>query len=673
MGWIRRVVHSTVVVDRGGVVLTSAVRVGVLITLMLLAAVSADRVSESLAAAIGMLFAGIADPGRADGDRLRWMVVGTVCGTLTVLIAGAVSGTPLLLVGVGIPVALVCGFAGAFGPRAGIIGLLSLVLFAIFSGAPATLDLAERNAVTYLAGGLIVTALTVAPWALHRSRGSRAAIAEFHRGLAHIPGRDPAAIGAPIHAARERAIAETIRAEHPIADVRAWLEGMHADAGVARLALLAMVPGADAVDAELARATDDLVRAARALSGRIAAAIVWPVRRGRIPVACDALRAELTRYADRAPGIFVAAATDLVDALDRTATAVTSRWPVRAWNRAGARAPHHPLHTRVEGARRDVRDHLDLADPLARHAIRVAVVFAVAATISVALDLPHGYWLPMTVAWVSRPALGETTVKVAARVVGTVVGVVAAVGIASALQGHDVALAVGIGIGGAIALVFLAANYTLAVTGVTLLVLQLFVLGGDPVLEAFALRIAMTVGAGALVVAGAFVWPTRTGGRLAGSLADYSAALDAYAGPALAGDGSWGPDGRDAAVAAVLDARTRAAADLTEAEYELGGHRLDPQRGHAVLESLHGTAAQCLLRDLEGASADDHDAVGPVSVELTDLAARLRSADAGEGVPVRDHPSPLPHPVHRTIRHAHEILDPDARDQTGSTATRVSE
>ena len=64
-----------------------------------------------------------------------------------------------------------------------------------------------------------------------------------------------------------------------------------------------------------------------------------------------------------------------------------------------------------------------MADPLLRHAIRIAVVFGVAMAIAQSLGIDHGYWLPMTVAWVSRPALGETTVKVTARVAGTLVGV----------------------------------------------------------------------------------------------------------------------------------------------------------------------------------------------------------------------------------------------------------
>jgi uncharacterized membrane protein YccC len=667
------VVRSVVVIDRGGVVFTAAVRVGVLIAIMLIAATRRGLVVESLPAAVAMLFAGICDPQRADADRLRWIVVGTLCCAGSVFLAGLVSPTPVVLVLASIPVAFVCAFAGAFGPRAGIVGLLSLVVFAIFSGAPVEPAAAERNGLVYVAGGLVVALVTLAPWVLHRARGSRAALAELHRGLAHIPAHDPAAIGAPIHAARERAIGETIRAEHPNPEVRAWLERLHAYASVTRLALLAMVPGSDAVDADLARATDDLVRTARAVSGRISAAIVWRVRRRRIPAAQVAMRTELTRYVEGAPKIFAAAAIELVEALDRTATAIIAPWPIRPFNRAGVPQPRHPLHAAVDGARRDVRDHLRIADPLARHAIRIAVVFSVAMAIAQALGIDHGYWLPMTVAWVSRPALGETTVKVTARVAGTLVGVLVSGLLAYVLVGHDVALAVGIGAGGAIALVFLAANYTLAVTGVTMLVMQLFVLGGDSVLGAIDARIVLTVSAGLLVVAGAFLWPTRTGGRLAGSLADYATALDAYAGPALAGDGSWGPEGRDAAADAVLAARTRAAADLTEAEYELGGHRLDPHRGHAVLESLHGTAAQCLLRDLEGAADEDRDAVGPVSVELNDLADRLRSADAGTGIPVREHPAPHPHPVHRTLRHAHEVLDEDARVQAGSTATCVSE
>jgi len=673
VGWLRRVVRSAITVDRAAIAIVGPVRVGVLITAVLCIGIATGGVGVWIPVALAFLLVAIADPGRGDADRLRVMLWTTVWGAAAALLAGAVSSSVVVVTLVAIPVALVCGFAGTFGPRGGVIGMLTLVVYSIFAGTPTAMDATLRDALLYLAGGVVVTFAALAPWALHRARGSRAAIALFHRGIADLPDNSAASIGSVVHAARVRDILLTLHADHPRPEVRAWLDALHEDARTIRVALLGLVPATASEDPAVERALDAFVTATRMLCGRVAAGVTWRVRRGGIPQARAVLAGALDELGAVASDEVVALATTLADALDRTATAICSPWPIRAIDRAGGPEPLPSLHTRAVDERRRVADHLRMSDPYLRHAIRLAVVFAVGEIAAHAIGAPHAYWIPMTVAWVSRPALGDTTVRVTARLIGTIVGVCASALAVQVLLGHDAALAIAVGVAGALALAMLTANYAVAVTGITIFVFTLFTLAGEVVTSSFPARIEATLIAGVLILAGAFIWPTRTGGRLAGSLAAYARALARYSEPALRGDASWGDGGRDAAAGAVLDARTTAAADFSEAEYELGGHRLDPQHGHAVLEALHAATFQSLLRDLEGASADDREAAGPVVTELTDLDARLSAADAGSGVPPRSHPDAHPHPIHRTLRRAHVVLDEGVRPQAGSTATRVSE
>jgi len=673
VGWLRRVMRSAITVDRAAIAIVGPVRVGVLITAVLFMGLATGGIGMWIPVALAFLLVAIADPGRGDADRMRVMLWTTVWGAAAALLAGAASPSIVAVTIVAIPVALVCGFAGTFGPRGGVIGVLTLVVFSIFAGTPTAMDATVRDALLYLAGGVAVTLAALAPWVLHRARGSRAAIALFHRGIADLPDNSAASIGSTVHAARVRDILLTIHADHPRSDVRAWLDAMHEDARTIRVALLGLVPATATDDPDVERALDVFVTAARGLCGRVAAGVTWRVRCGGIPKARAALAGALDGLGAVAPDELIALATSLADALDRTATSIVSPWPIRVVDRAGPPEPLPPLHTRAVDERRRVADHLRVSDPYARHAIRLAVVFAVGEIVAHIIGAPHAYWIPMTVAWVSRPALGDTTVRVAARIVGTLAGVGVSALVVSLLLGHDPALALAVGAAGVLALAMLTANYAVAVTGITIFVFTLFTIAGEVVTSSFPARIEATLVAGALVLAGAFIWPTRTGGRLAGSLAAYARALARYSAPALRGDASWGEGGRDAAADAVLDARTNAAADLSEAEYELGGHRLDPHHGHAVLEALHAATFQSLLRDLEGASSDDREAVGPVITELTDLDARLGAVDAGSGVPSRVHPDPHPHPIHRTLRRAHLVLDEGVRPQAGSTATSVSE
>jgi hypothetical protein len=63
----------------------------------------------------------------------------------------------------------------------------------------------------------------------------------------------------------------------------------------------------------------------------------------------------------------------------------------------------------------------------ARHAVVLAVICGAATWVSIVQDLPHGYWVIVTIAVVLRPSISESTVMVRDRVIGTVIGSLIAV------------------------------------------------------------------------------------------------------------------------------------------------------------------------------------------------------------------------------------------------------
>lgn len=143
------------------------------------------------------------------------------------------------------------------------------------------------------------------------------------------------------------------------------------------------------------------------------------------------------------------------------------------------------------------------------HGIRLAVVMAIATTISESLSVPHPYWLPMSAAWMSKPDHDGTVVRVLHRLVGTVLGLVIAFVVVIVLHpsgGAFVPLAL---IGIALAIAFIWANYALAVTGVTIWVVALFAMVGDPVVETMDARLLATVGAALLVLVASW-FPRRS-------------------------------------------------------------------------------------------------------------------------------------------------------------------
>ena len=100
----------------------------------------------------------------------------------------------------------------------------------------------------------------------------------------------------------------------------------------------------------------------------------------------------------------------------------------------------------------------------------------------------------------SKPDSDGTVVRVLHRMVGTAVGLLVAFLAVVAFQpsgGEFLPLAF---IGVALAIAFIWANYAIAVTGVTIWVVSLFAMVGDPVVATMDARLLATAGAAVLVL-----------------------------------------------------------------------------------------------------------------------------------------------------------------------------
>ena len=66
-----------------------------------------------------------------------------------------------------------------------------------------------------------------------------------------------------------------------------------------------------------------------------------------------------------------------------------------------------------------------------------------------------------------------------------------------------------VGLGSLVMLVYLTADYTIAVIGITLVVLALFTLIGEPIGASALYRVTSTLVAGVIVLLASTVWPSR--------------------------------------------------------------------------------------------------------------------------------------------------------------------
>ena len=119
------------------------------------------NVEVVLPISIGAVFAAVAESGLPFGRRWRTMLW-TTAWLMVALLAGiAVSASAPLTIALTVPVAFVCGAIGFLGPRAAVTGLLSLVVFAAYAGAPLSISTAPKEAALLGLGGVIQTAVCV--------------------------------------------------------------------------------------------------------------------------------------------------------------------------------------------------------------------------------------------------------------------------------------------------------------------------------------------------------------------------------------------------------------------------------------------------------------------------------------------------------------------------------
>lgn len=329
---------GTAHVERGKLVWGGALRALITYQALVLALLLTDHKTFALPVAVGVLFAALADAGEDVGRRWRTMLWATLWFSVATFLGAVGSNLIGVSVGLVVLVALGAGMAGMLGSRAALIGVLALVSYTIFNGAPASDRTVLEDTVGMAVGGIAITLVTVVPHALVKHR----------------------------------------------------------------------------------------------------------------------------------------------------------------WVLAGT--PVAVLRSRIEG-------QLNPRNDFVRHGVRLAIIMAIATFISDLTTYPHDYWLPMTVAWVTKPDRDGTSRRIVERIAGTIAGVLVTAFLVDGIHLEAVGIAISAGVGTALAVLFVQANYAIAVIGVTMLVVCLFTFDGDPVGQTLVLRIIMTLAAGVLSFLAFYMWP----------------------------------------------------------------------------------------------------------------------------------------------------------------------
>ncbi|MCX6392999.1 MAG: FUSC family protein [Actinobacteria bacterium] len=649
----REITRATFVVDWAAVRWFSPLRAGVVCGALALIAVSTGHVYEAMPLGLGALFAGLGDSRGPLAPRIRLLFLTAVLLGVAAFFGAVIAGHPLWHVLTSALVAGLCGFAGIAGPHAARLGVLVMVTFIIFSGTPTTEHSAFESAVLMLVGGLCQVAVITLPLLTRRLGGMREGIAITYRTLGFALRQGPQAAASPTLALRLIEAEERIAESTARGATRAWLTTFTEAGDCARLSYVALTPDGEPEDAKQRALIDDFAQAGSDLAFAIANALEFPWQKGRVPGPLERFSAAAAACIAGVPTVDRVVAVTIERDLRAAAEATIGPWPV-------GRKAELSLHVGLGHTRQwRVRPHLRLSDPFMRHAVRLAALIAIATVLSKVDGFPHGYWLPMTIAWISRPDFAGTAVKTFARVLGTLAGLFAVVLVVTLFGSSPWVIVPTLVVTAMCVYAFAIPNYTIMTAGITAYIVALFVFAGDPLREDVPARAIATFGAALLVLIAAYVWRTRSSEALFQQVARTADALAVYA--QLARQGTDDDAGRIAARTRMQDAHFRASTAIAAAANEPGRHPADPAIAEQVLDDIVRAVGFVTVEDVgDRDSAELASDISDVAIaHAQELALRLDAvADTGHAPSMSSFPRQPDEPGFAAmVRRAHERLD----------------
>jgi hypothetical protein len=473
--------------------------------------------------------------------RTRAVLMLTAAAAMAVSIfVGALAGhSSIATVMVASVTAFITGLLVAVGPAAAFVGLQSCVAVLIAAGFPSDVSGAARAAAIVFGGGVMQTLLVVTIWPLRRFSVERHTIATAYRTLGAYAVKLPAANDVAPEPHTFASLAPPLRDPQPFArpsDVLVF-QALFDEAERIRASLAAIVSW------QRRTRTDPSCSASLPQAcGRALLEIATALEEGRDPADQDG---EIWRTIDACVEALpkspeMEALLGQIRAAWRTASMLTSSSVPRQVTPSRL-APLRAVPP-VGDALTTLRANLSLGSTACRHALRLMVAVGIATTIYRLMQLPRGYWMPMTALLVLQPNFHDTFTRGAARIAGTILGG----GVATLLvtQLHP----------GGTGLMFLVLsfvwmcyatfrmNYTVFTIALTGYVVFILMVSGVAEMMAVTLRAIDTIAGGCIALVIYAVWPTWAATTVRSALAamfdaqsEYvRALLTAYAEPKTA-------------------------------------------------------------------------------------------------------------------------------------------
>lgn len=591
-----------------------------------------DQIALGVAAAMGAFMVGISDVGDSFPVRVRVMTIASIAVALTTTVGGLVSASVPVVIASSIPVAFLCGYIAVLGPNALLTGTLSLVMYSLYAGGPVGDETALLQGFAVLAGGLFQTALAVAGWPFRRCAGVRGQLADTWRTFAALSAGKPKDLLSPelpgqiVHSATEVSWSGT---SGPTFE---WLQSLLTAAEELRLPMASIATrrmnlSEEGVASPELGDLDEFSVAVSRFCRSVARALVLPSRRHAVARAYTQLTTQSAAARQWTPVQVDAVMSCCSQAADQ----MINPFPI---GRRGHESPRWNVGFVNPAA--TIRRDWNLRSPIMRHSIRLAVTIPIAWIVGELLLTEHQYWVPLTVAWVTRPGFGVTFGRVVSRTVGTLAGLLL-VGVAIfALEPGQWGMVAICGIAAYILFAALPVNYAVAVVFITTLIVTLLALGGDDLVDSLLNRAAGTVLGGVLAVLGSQVGASWAAPTLAEKLGIVARCTQRYSFAIFSQT-----DDAVAATGALITARREAGAAIDEAKLEPARGKIPPARAERVLSALLTSIFLVASADPRGRQHDGsaHIDLNRLDKELVELQERLLAIEDGT---VEVSPGPIP-------------------------------
>ncbi len=468
--------------------------------------------------------------------RLVRMLSASLGVAVSAFVGFQVAAYPDLIIPVVAIWAFCCAMLVCLGPAATQVGTGALVVLVITATRPMPFWEALGASGLFFAGGCVATLFAVMAWPLLRYRPERMAVADIYRQLSEL--------------ARHRSSAmATLPVTEALNDVQDLLLGRHHANGRAMEAFYVLTQLAERIRMEILVLQDqssrfecedlrNLLRQAAIVLRGVSVALY----RARPPQAAEealqGFEEALRRFDERCQASIDSkewAARQIADAR-ALGLAGQLRSAVRNTNYAGSMGEERAQLKEAELPRSlqtgdpvgILRANLSRSSVAFRHAIRCVICMVIAESVTRYLDLPQGFWLPMTTAVVLKPEFGNTFSFGLLRTLGTFLGAIVATAVMTLEFSGPLETVALIGILYFAFRRMVTVHYGLAISLLTAVVVLLLSLEGFPPEEAIFDRGLNTLLGSCLAMATYLVWPTWERGRERAMLADMLAAYSQY-------------------------------------------------------------------------------------------------------------------------------------------------